>query len=123
MVREPQSMEFVTIDGDKFPRSVRDEAGTSTAEHDKVEEIAVEMRPVLRGFRYGGNIRLSLAPTLNNCDALEVYVDDRWFTLYPGSDIEVPPGATVRMEVKAKARGLASLQSGICTFYGKPSTL
>jgi len=120
MVREPQSMELVTIDGDKFLRSARDETGTST---DRVEEIAVEMRPVLRGFRYGGNIRLSLAPTLNNCDALEVYVDDRWFTLYPGSDIEVPPGATVRMEVKAKARGLASIQSGVCTFYGKPSTL
>src|SRR5215468_6038794 len=94
MVRELHSMEFVTIDGEKFPRSVRDETGTSTAEHDKVEEIAVEMRPVLRGFRYGGNIRLSLAPTLNNCDALEVHVDGQWFTLYPGSDIEVRPGAT-----------------------------
>ena len=119
MSREPQSMETVTIDGAKFLRSVRD--GTGTAELDKVEEIAVEMRPVLRGFRYGGNIRLSRAPKLNNCDALEVHVDGQWFTLYPGSDIEVRPGATVRMEVKPRARGLASIESGICTFYGKPS--
>jgi hypothetical protein len=85
-------------------------------EHDKVEEIAVDVRPVLRGFRYRGNIRLSRAPKLNNFDALEVYVDGQQFTLY--SDIEVRPGATVRMEVKPKPRGLASIESGLCTFYG-----
>jgi hypothetical protein len=53
------------------------------------------MRPVLRRFRYGGNIRLSRAPKLNNYDALEVYVD---------------------------GRRLASSESGICTFHGKTST-
>jgi hypothetical protein len=47
---------------------------------------------------------------------LEVYVDGQQFTLY--SDIEVRPGATVRMEVKPKPRGLASIESGLCTFYG-----
>src|SRR5262249_62054685 len=62
-------------------------------EYDKVEELVAGVRPVLRGFRYGGNIRLSKTPKLLNCEALEVYVDAQRFTLYPGSDMEVQAGA------------------------------
>jgi hypothetical protein len=76
-------------------RLVRDGAGI--VEGDKVEELVVGVRPVLRGFRYGGNIRLSNTAKLFNCAALEVYVDGQRFTLYPGSDMEVRPSTTARM--------------------------
>jgi hypothetical protein len=89
-------------------------------EGDKVEELVVGVRPVLRGFRYGGNIRLSNAPKLANCDALEVYVDDRRFTLSPGSDMEVRAATTARMEVVPNGRSSASVESVLCTFYGRP---
>ena len=87
----------------------------------KVEELLVEVRPTVRGFRYGGNIRLSKTPKLLNCDALEVYVDAQRFTLYPGSDMEVQAGATARMEVEPTGRSSqAAIESVLCTFYGKP---
>jgi hypothetical protein len=78
------------------------------------------VRPLHRGFRYGGKIRISRMPNLNNCDALEVYADGQRFTLYPGSDMEVRPGTTVRMEVEPIARSAASVEPVLCTFYGKP---
>jgi len=90
-------------------------------DYDKVEELVAGVRPVLRGFRYGGNIRLSKTPKLLNCDALEVYVDAQRFTLYPGSDMEVQAGATARMEVEPTGRSSqAAIESVLCTFYGKP---
>jgi hypothetical protein len=99
-------------------RWVRDGAGI--VEGDKGEALVVGARPLLRGFRYGGNIRLSNTAKLFNCAALEVYVDGQRFTLYPGSDMEVRPGTTARMEVEPTARSRASIESALCTFYGKP---
>jgi hypothetical protein len=87
---------------------------------DKVEELAVGTRPLHRGFRYGGNIRLPKTPKFTNCETLEVYVDGQRFTLYPGSDMEVRAGTTVRMEVESKVRSVPSIEPVFCTFYGKP---
>ena len=115
---DPQPPSLVTMIGTKFARLVRDEAGI--VEGDKVEELVVGVRPVLRGFRYGGNIRLSSATKLSNCDALEVYVDGRRITLPPGSDMEVYAAATARMEVEPKGRSSASIDPVLCTFYRKP---
>jgi len=87
---------------------------------DKVEELVVGLRPLHRGFRYGGNIRLPEAMMkLSNCDALEVYVDGgQQFTLHSGSDMEVRPGTTVRMEVERKGRtSSATIAPVVCTFY------
>jgi hypothetical protein len=89
-------------------------------EKDKFEELVVEVRPVLRGFRYGGNIRVSKSPKLTNCEALQVHVDGQRFTLYPGSDMEMRAATTARMEVEPTARSTASIDSVLCTFYGKP---
>jgi hypothetical protein len=112
------STALVAMNGTNLARFVRDEVGV--AEGDKIEEIAVGVRPVLRGFRYGGNIRISKAPKLFNCDALEVYVDGQRFTLPPGSDMEVRAASTARMEVQPMARSTASIEQVFCTFYGKP---
>jgi hypothetical protein len=92
----------------------------AVGEKDKVEELLVEVRPTLRGFRYGGNIRVSKASKLANCEGLQVYVDGQQFTLYPGSDMEMKTAATARMEVEPIARLAASIESVLCTFYGKP---
>jgi hypothetical protein len=89
-------------------------------EKDKCEELTVHVRPVLRGFRYGGNIRVSKATKLTNCEALQVHVDGQQFTLHPGSDMEVRAATTARMEVEPTARSTASIDSVLCTFYGKP---
>jgi hypothetical protein len=115
---EQQSTALVTMNDAALARLVRDGAGI--VEGDKVEELVVGVRPVLRGFRYGGNIHLSNTAKLFNCAALEVYVDGQRFTLYPGSDMEVRPGTTARMEVEPTARSTASIESVLCTFYGKP---
>jgi len=89
-------------------------------ENDGVVELLVEGRPLLRGFRYGGNIRLSKTAKFTNCEALEVYVDGQRFTLYPGSDMEVRAGSTARMEVESKRSTYARIEWVSCTFYGRP---
>jgi len=89
-------------------------------ENDGVVELLVEARPLLRGFRYGGNIRLSKTAKFTNCEALEVYVDGQRFTLYPGSDMEVRAGSTARMEVESKRSTYARIEWVSCTFYGRP---
>jgi hypothetical protein len=114
----PQLTALVTINEAKFARFARDAA--RIVEGDKVEKLVVGVRPVLRGFRYGGNIRLPSTPRLFNCDALEVYVDGQRFTLHPGSDMEVGAATTARMEVEPTGRSTASIESVLCTFYGKP---
>ena len=114
---DPQSTALVATSGVTFARLVPDAAGL--VEGDKVEEIVVGVRPVLRGFRYGGNIRLSNTAKRFNCDALEVYVDGQRFTLYPGSDMEVRAATTARMEVEPKGRSTASIDPILCTFYMK----
>jgi hypothetical protein len=92
-----------------------------TEHGDKVEELVVGVRPLHRGFRYGGNICLPEVMKLLNCDALEVYVDSgQKFTLYSGSDMEVRPGTTVRMEVERKGRSGATIEPIVCTFYERP---
>ena len=78
-------------------------------ESDRAEELVVEGRPLLRGFRYGGNIHLSKTAKFTNCEALEVYVDGQRFTLYPGSDMEVRAGSTARMEVESKRSTYAKI--------------
>jgi hypothetical protein len=115
---DPQSTALVMSNGAAIARLVRD---AGPGEGDKVEEIVVGVRPLLRGFRHGGNIRLCNTAKLFNCAALEVYVDSQRFTLYPGSDMEVRPSTTARMEVEPTARSTASVESVSCTFYGKPS--
>jgi hypothetical protein len=114
---DPQSTALVPTNDATFARLVRDVAGL--VEGDKVEEIVVGVRPVLRGFRYGGNIRFSNTAKCFNCDALEVYVDGQRFTLYPGSDMEVRAATTARMEVEPKGRSTASIEPILCTFYSK----